>query len=130
MLRAEGFPINRKRVQRLTRQMGIAALGPEAEHQQTRTCDRAGELALGGGHHLHSDRARLSLSGGDHRLASRAVLSWRLSNTMDVSFCIAALEEALAKYGAPKIFNTDQDGRTRALDGQRLHRAAVALAQA
>jgi putative transposase len=40
--------------------------------------------------------------------ASRAVLSWRLSNTMDVSFCIAALEEALAKYGAPKIFNTDQ----------------------
>ena len=39
--------------------------------------------------------------------ASRAVLSWRLSNTMDVSFCIAALEEALAKYGAPKIFNTD-----------------------
>jgi putative transposase len=62
--------------------------------------------------------------------ASRAVLSWRLSNTMDVSFCIAALEEALAKYGAPKIFNTDQDGRTRALDGQRLHRAAVALAQA
>jgi len=40
--------------------------------------------------------------------ASRAVLSWRLSNTLAVSFCIAALEEALAKYGAPKIFNTDQ----------------------
>jgi len=76
--------------------------------------------------------------------ASRAVLSWRLSNTMDVSFCIAALQEALAKCGAPKIFNTDQGlhrsacrgrhrhfhGRTRALDGQRLHRAAVALTQA
>ena len=40
--------------------------------------------------------------------ASRAVLSWRLSNTMDVSFCIAALQEALAKYGAPNCFNTDQ----------------------
>jgi putative transposase len=39
---------------------------------------------------------------------SRAVLSWRLSNTMDVSFCIEALEEALEKYGAPDIFNTDQ----------------------
>ncbi|MHC2375402.1 transposase InsO family protein [Bradyrhizobium diazoefficiens] len=40
--------------------------------------------------------------------ASRAVLAWRLSNTMDVSFCVAALEEALATYGTPEIFNTDQ----------------------
>ena len=40
--------------------------------------------------------------------ASRAVLSWRLSNTMDASFCLAALEEALARYGKPEIFNTDQ----------------------
>ena len=39
---------------------------------------------------------------------SRAILSWRLSNTMDVSFCLAALEDALAKYGKPEIFNTDQ----------------------
>lgn len=37
--------------------------------------------------------------------ASRAVLAWRLSNTMDVSFCVAALEEALATYGTPEIFN-------------------------
>jgi len=40
--------------------------------------------------------------------ASRAVLSWRLSNTMDASFCLAAREEALARYGKPEIFNTDQ----------------------
>src|SRR6202051_3881534 len=40
--------------------------------------------------------------------ASRAVLAWRLSNTMDVSFCISALEEALARFGRPAIFNTDQ----------------------
>lgn len=39
---------------------------------------------------------------------SRKVLSWRLSNTMDTDFCVAALEEALAKYGKPGIFNTDQ----------------------
>ena len=39
--------------------------------------------------------------------ASRAVLAWRLSNTMDVSFCLAALEEALARFGRPEIFNTD-----------------------
>jgi len=40
--------------------------------------------------------------------ASRAVLSWRLSNTMDTSFCIDALEDALARFGRPDIFNTDQ----------------------
>jgi len=39
---------------------------------------------------------------------SRKVLSWRLSNTMDVDFCVEALEQALARYGAPVIFNTDQ----------------------
>ena len=82
--------------------------------------------------------------------ASRAVLAWRLSNTMDARFCIDALEEALARFGTPEIFNTDQgcavhldclhrqacgrrhpnlDGRAWALDGQRVHRTAVALAQ-
>ena len=40
--------------------------------------------------------------------ASRRVLSWRLSNTLDASFCIEALEEALERYDAPEIFNTDQ----------------------
>ena len=40
--------------------------------------------------------------------ASRAVLAWRLSNTMDTSFCIAALDEALARHGKPRMFNTDQ----------------------
>lgn len=40
--------------------------------------------------------------------ASRRVLSWRLSNTMDADFCVAALEEALDRYGKPEIFNTDQ----------------------
>ena len=40
--------------------------------------------------------------------ASRAVLSWRLSNTMEASFCVAALEEALARFGKPAIFNKDQ----------------------
>lgn len=40
--------------------------------------------------------------------ATRAVLAWRLSNTMDVSFCLAALEEAFARFGRPEIFNTGQ----------------------
>jgi putative transposase len=40
--------------------------------------------------------------------ATRKVLAWRLSNTMEADFCVAALEEALARYGTPEIFNTDQ----------------------
>lgn len=39
--------------------------------------------------------------------ASRKVLAWKLSNSMDADFCIQALEEALARHGAPEIFNTD-----------------------
>jgi len=39
---------------------------------------------------------------------SRRVLSWRVSNTMDVAFCTDALEEALARHGKPEVFNTDQ----------------------
>jgi putative transposase len=39
--------------------------------------------------------------------ASRAILAWRLSNTNDASFCAAALEEALLRFGKPRIFNTD-----------------------
>jgi putative transposase len=40
--------------------------------------------------------------------ASRKVLSWRVSNTMDVAFCVEALEEAITRFGRPEIFNTDQ----------------------
>ena len=40
--------------------------------------------------------------------ATRHVLAWRLSNTMDASFCVEALAEALGRYGRPEIFNTDQ----------------------
>ena len=40
--------------------------------------------------------------------ASRKVLAWRLSNTMDTDFCLEALQEAMARYGMPEIFNTDQ----------------------
>ena len=42
---------------------------------------------------------------------SRKVLSWRLSNSMDASFCVEALKEALARYGTPEIFNSDQDAQ-------------------
>ena len=46
---------------------------------------------------------------------SRRVLSWRLSNTMDVGFCVEALEEAMARHGRPEIFNTDQGSQFTSL---------------
>ena len=56
------------------------------------------------------------------------MLSWRLSNTMDVGFCVSALEEALARYGKPEIFNTDQGSQfTSAAFTGTLATAGVAI---
>jgi len=57
---------------------------------------------------VYPHAARLPVSGRDHCRATRKVLAWRLSNNMDAGFCVAALEEALARFGKPEIFNTDQ----------------------
>src|ERR1700738_2649013 len=60
--------------------------------------------------------------------ASRAVLAWRLSNTIDSGFCVEALEEALARHGKPKIFNTDQGAQfTSAAFTGKLQAAGVAI---
>jgi putative transposase len=47
---------------------------------------------------------------------TRKVLAWRLSNTLSADFCVEALEEALAKYGQPEIFNTDQGSQFTSLE--------------
>src|SRR5947209_289757 len=120
MLKQEGFAINRKRVQRLMRQMGIAALGPkphttkpEPGHKifpyllRNLAIDRPNQVWAADITYIPIGRGFLYLV-AIMDWASRAVLAWRLSNTMDVSFCVAALEEALARHGKPDIFNTDQ----------------------
>jgi putative transposase len=81
--------------------------------------------------------------------ATRKVLAWRLSNTMEADFCVAALNDAMDAHGRPEIFDTDQaasspatpsparwrtrayplDGRSRTLGGQRVHRTTVAGAR-
>ena len=66
----------------------------------------------------------VSAMGANARLAAKAVidwvsrgdLSWRLSNPMDVSFRVAALEETLARHDKPEIFNTDQGSRFTSAD--------------
>jgi len=60
--------------------------------------------------------------------ASRAVLAWRLSNTIDAGFCVEALEEALLRHGMPKIFNTDQGAQfTSAAFTGKLEAAGIAI---
>jgi putative transposase len=120
MLRADGYAINRKRAQRLMRKMGIAALGPKPRTTKPVPGHKIFPYLLRGmaidrpNQVWASDITYIPIGRGFLYLvavidwASRAVLSWRLSNTMDVSFCVSALEAALARFGAPEIFNTDQ----------------------
>jgi len=119
-LSEEAFPIDRKRARRLMRLMGIEALGPKPRTTQPApgrkiypyllrelTIDRPNQVWAADITYIPIGRGFLYLVAVID-WASRAVLAWRLSNTMEASFCVAALEEALARYGRPEIFNTDQ----------------------
>ena len=120
MLRSDGHRINRTRVQRLMRQMGIAALGPKPRTTKPAPGHKIFPYLLRGmvidrpNQVWAADITYVPIGRGFLYLvaimdwASRAVLAWRLSNTMDVSFCVSALREALARFGKPEIFNTDQ----------------------
>jgi putative transposase len=118
-LSRQGSPVNRKRVQRLMRLMGL-----EAVHPKPRTS------SAGVGRQVYpyllrdvriervdqvwsTDITYIPMPRGFMYLTavidwySRYVLSWRLSNTLEADFCVLALEEALAR-GRPEVFNTDQ----------------------
>ena len=119
-LNQAGHGVNRKRVQRLMRVMGIEALVPRPGTSKAAPGHRIYPYLLRGvsitepNHDWASYITYIPIALGFLYLvaiidwASRAVLAWRLSNTMDTGFCIAALDEALARHGTPKIFNTDQ----------------------
>ncbi len=119
-LESGGHTVNRKRVQRLMRQMDLRALYPRRRTSQP-----------GKGHKIYpyllrdlcieranqvwaSDICYIPMAKGFMYLVaimdwhSRRVLSWRVSNTLDTDFCIEVLEEALQRFGSPGIFNTDQ----------------------
>ena len=115
-----GFDAGRGHVATLMRKMGIAAIYPKRKLSAPAPGHKVYPYLLRGlditsaGHVWCSDITYLPMARGFCYLvaimdwASRRVLSWRVSNTLDASFCIDALEEALDRYGAPKIFNTDQ----------------------
>ena len=119
-LQQRGYRVNRKRVRRLMRQMGLRAIYPKPRTSQA-----------GKGHTIYPYRLRglaitrpnqvwasdicyIPMAQGFMYLTvildwySRRVLAWRVSNTLDTEACVEALEEALGRYGAPEIFNTDQ----------------------
>lgn len=115
-----GYQAGVKRVRRLMRLMGIAAI-----YQKPRTTVAAQankrypyllrDLQVTTSNQVWcADITYIPMRKGFMYLTaimdwhSRKVLSWRLSNTMDTDFCVGALEEAFAKYGKPEIFNTDQ----------------------
>lgn len=119
-LEERGHRVNRKRVQRLMRQMDLRALYPRRRTSQPGKGHKIYPYLLRG---LNIKRANqvwatdicyLPMAKGFMYLVaimdwhSRRVLSWRVSNTLDPEFCIEALEEALQRFGAPEIFNTDQ----------------------
>ena len=139
-LNQAGHGVNRKRVQRLMRVMGIEALVPRPGTSKAAPGHKIYPYLLRGvsitepNHVWASDITYIPMAQGFLYLvaiidwASRAVLAWRLSNTMDTGFCIAALDEALARHGTPKIFNTDQGAQfTSSAFTGRLEAAGIAI---
>ena len=119
-LARRGRIVNRKRIQRLMRLMGLQAIHPRRKTSRPAPGHRIYPYLLRG---MSIDRPNqvwaadityIPMARGFMYLVaildwhSRRVLSWRLSNTMDTDFCVDALEEALARHGSPGIFNTDQ----------------------
>ena len=128
LLRAEGFTVGRKHMTTLMLRMGITAL-----YRKPNTSKQAPghtiwpyllrTLAITRSNHVWAmDISYIPMARGFVYLAavidwhSRRVLAWRLSISMDTAFCIEAVEEAIAKYGQPEIFNTDQGSQFTSTD--------------
>ena len=119
-LRDQGYQVNRKRVQRLMRQLGIEAIYPKPKLSLSNREHKVYPYLLRGlsitraNQVWCSDITYLPVLRGHYYLVaimdwySRKVLDWRISNSLDVDFCIEALESALNEYGTPEIFNSDQ----------------------
>ncbi len=119
-LRRHGHTVGRKRIRRLMRKMGLQAVYqrprttiPHPEHKKWPYLLRNLDIVRPN-HVWCADITYIPMRRGFLYLvavmdwASRRVLAWRLSNTMDADFSIAAVEEAMARHGRPEIFNTDQ----------------------
>jgi putative transposase len=119
-LRRLGYKINRKRVQRLMRLMGLEAIYPKPKTSRPHPAHKVYPYLLRNmvverpNQVWAADITYIPMNRGFMYLVavmdwhSRKLLSWRISNTLDTDFCVEAVEEALNRYGVPEIFNTDQ----------------------
>jgi len=119
-LRSLNHPVNRKRVQRLMRILGLVGMAPGPNTSQSHPKHKVYPYLLRGievtrpNQVWSTDITYIRLPQGFVYLVaiidwySRKVLAWRLSNTMDSVFCIDCLEQAMKTYRTPEIFNTDQ----------------------
>ena len=119
-LRRQGYSINRKRVQRLMRTMGLAGMAPGPATSVPHPGHKVYPYLLRGvvvdhpGQVWSTDITYIRLAHGFVYLAaiidwySRCVLAWRVSNSMDTAFCVDCLQEALEQQPPPEVFNTDQ----------------------
>jgi putative transposase len=119
-LATQGHVVNRKRVQRLMRLLGLVAIYQRPNTSKPAAAHRIYPYLLGGlaiervNQVWCADVTYIPMAKGFLYLvvimdwASRTVLAWRLSNTLGADFCVEALDEALTRYGRPEIFNTDQ----------------------
>jgi putative transposase len=119
-LRGKGYPVNRKRVQRLMGILGLAGMAPGPNTSKPHPEYKIYPYLLRGlqitkpNQVWSTDITYIRLAQGFVYLVaivdwySRKVLAWRLSNTLDADFCVECLLSALHQYGTPEIFNTDQ----------------------
>ena len=135
-LRRKDYGVGRKRMRRLMRKMGLTAIyqaprtsEPHPEHRiypyllRGMVIDRPNQVWCSDITYIPMRRGFLYLV-AIMDWATRTVLSWRLSNTMDADFCVEALEEALARYGQPEIFNTDQGSQFTGFEFTRVLKEA------
>ena len=116
----QGYPVNRKRVQRLMQTLGLAGIAPSPNTSKAHPQHKIYPYLLRGVDIMRpnqvwsTDITYVRLPRGFVYLVaiidwySRKIMSWRLSNTMDAGFCVDCLEEAIETYGTPEIFNSDQ----------------------
>jgi putative transposase len=119
-LREQGHHVNRKRVQRLMRLLGLSGMAPGPATSKAHPDHKVYPYLLRGvaitrpNQVWSTDITYIRLAHGFAYLVavmdwySRRVLSWRVSNTLDAGFCVDCLEDALRTHGRPEIFNTDQ----------------------
>ena len=127
ILKRQGWTVNRKHVQRLMRMLGLAGMAPGPGTAVQHPGHKVYPYLLRGvaivrpNHVWSTDITYIRLARGFAYLVaiidwySRRVLAWRISNSMDASFCVDCLEEALVDHGKPAIFNTDQGSQFTSL---------------